>query len=235
VVPFTVIDLTHTLSPGVPTWEGCCGFENKVSLDYDECTTEVKFRVQRIEMLAGTGTHIDAPSHSVPGGVTVDKLLLEQLISPCVVIDVSDRSHERYKVSLEDVAAFEQKNGKILSKSFVIMRTGWDRFWDTPEKYRNNLKFPSISEEAALLLLERGITGIGIDTLSPDGPEDGFPVHKAILGAGKYIVENIANSSFLPPVGCYTLCLPIKIEGGTEAPVRLVALQGESSALISHK
>lgn len=221
---FKAIDLTHALSANIPTWEGDCGFELKTILDYTACTTDIKFRAQRIEMLAGAGTHIDAPSHSTPGGMTIDKLSLEHLLSPCVVIDVSNRADEHYKVSPEDITAFENEYGTISPHSFVLIRTGWDQFWDTPNTYRNNLKFPSISEKAALLLLQRDISGIGIDTLSPDRPEDGFPVHKAILTAGKYIVENIANSKCLPPIGSFALCLPIKIKDGTEAPVRLIAL-----------
>ena len=107
----------------------------------------------------------------------------------------------------------------------MIFWTGWDRYWKQPEKYRNNLVFPSISVEAAdFLLTERNITGLGIDTLSPDNPANGYPVHKLILGANKYIVENIANAGSLPPVGSYSLVLPMKIKDGTEAPVRMVGL-----------
>ncbi|MEI8296220.1 MAG: cyclase family protein [Alphaproteobacteria bacterium] len=104
----------------------------------------------------------------------------------------------------------------------MVIHTGWERYWGVPEKYRNNLVFPSVSAEAALALQMRQIVGLGIDTLSPDLPEDGFPVHQLILGAGKYIVENIANASKLPPMGAYILAFPMKIQGGTEAPIRLV-------------
>jgi kynurenine formamidase len=109
---------------------------------------------------------------------------------------------------------------------------GWDSVLNVPEKYRNNHVFPSISKEAASLLLERQIVGVGIDTLSPDRPEDGFPVHHLILEADKYIIENIANASKLPPVGAYTFALPLKIQGGTEAPLRLVGLFREEDSKI---
>ncbi len=96
--------------------------------------------------------------------------------------------------------------------------------WHTPEKYRNQLQFPSISIEAALLLLERKIVGLGIDTLSPDTPSSGYPVHQAILGAGLYLVENVANAHLLPTVGAFSLALPLSIQGGTESPMRFVGL-----------
>jgi kynurenine formamidase len=222
--PFKVIDLTHNLNANIPSWNGSCGFEHQIKLDYTDCTTEVKFCVQQIKMHAGIGTHIDAPAHCIPGGKTIESLELENLIAPCVIIDVSDKMTEKYSLSAEDVLNFEKQHGMIQANSFVIARTGWEKFWHTPNKYCNNHVFPSISEKAALLLLERNIVGVGIDTLSPDRPEDGFPVHAAILGAGKYIVENVANSANLSPIGSYSLCLPIKTVGSTEAPIRLIAL-----------
>jgi kynurenine formamidase len=105
-----------------------------------------------------------------------------------------------------------------------MVKTGWSKFWNEPSKYHNNHVFPSVSAAAAELLVERGVSAIGIDTLSPDRPEDGFKVHKAFLGADKIIIENIANLDSMPPTGSFCLVLPIKIKDATEAPVRLVGL-----------
>lgn len=222
--PYKAIDLTHTVSTSIPTWEGDCGFSHNMLLDYKDCTTSVKFRVQKINMLAGVGTHIDAPAHCIPGSKTIDELSLDMLISPCVVIDVTTQAHESYSLTSNDIIAFEQMHGQIADDSFVIIHTGWARFWDQPNKYRNHLVFPSISIEAAKYLLKRNIVGLGIDTLSPDRPKDNYLVHAAVLGAGKYIVENIAHADLLPPNGSFAFVLPIKIKNGTEAPIRLVAL-----------
>ena len=81
-------------------------------------------------------------------------------------------------------------------------------------------KFPSVTEAAAKPLLKREIVGLGIDTLSSDMPSSGFPVHKQILGTGKYLVENVANADLLPCKGAYVMVLPIKGEGLTESPIR---------------
>ena len=175
-------------------------------------------------MQEGIGTHMDASAHCIPGGKFIHELDLNCLIVPCCVIDVANIADEHYCVSSNDIKTFEDLHGKIQPGSFIIVHTGWDQFWNEPEKYRNNFIYPCITEEAALLLLEKNIVGLGIDTLSPDRPEHGFPVHNAILGAGKYIVENIANSANLPPNNSYSLALPIKIAQGTEAPIRLVGL-----------
>lgn len=233
--PFKAIDLTHTLSPTTPTWEGDCGFQHQTILDYADCTTPVKFKVQKINMFAGLGTHIDAPAHCIPGGKTVDQLELDELIAPCIVIDVSKQAHETWQLSPDDIRQFEREHGQIDPGSFVIIHTGWEQYWNEPEKYRNNLQFPSISIDAAELLLVRQIAGLGIDTLSPETPDSGYPVHEAILGAGKYIVENVANSSELPHVGSFSLALPIRTEGGTEAPMRLIGLYDKASHLLKEK
>jgi kynurenine formamidase len=224
--PYKIIDLTHTLSSHASSWNGGCGFEQELKLDYNDCTTDVKFRVQQIKMHAGIGTHIDAPSHCIPNGKSIHELNLQELVTPCVKIDVSPKVHERYSVLAEDIENFEKRHGNINPSTFVIIHTGWGKFWNDPKKYRNNLVFPSVSKEAALLLLQRDIAGIGIDTLSPDRPDEGYSTHKIILGAGKYIVENVANGESLPATGCYSLALPIKTLNGTEAPARLIALMG---------
>lgn len=222
--PYKIIDLTHTLSSDIPTWNGACGFSHEIKKDYDTRSEKVPFRVQQIKMHAGVGTHIDAPSHCIPGGKNVGDIPLEELVAPCVVIDVSKKAEENYIVSNSDLIAFEEKFAPISEGSFVIVHTGWSKFWNNPKKYCSDYRFPSLSREFAEALLERKIVGVGIDTLSPDRPDSGFPVHELILGAGKYIVENIANAMLLPPISSFSLALPIKTVDGTEAPIRLVGL-----------
>lgn len=218
------IDLTHHLTPDIAHWSGTCGFKMHITTDYHECKEEVKFRVHRLDMFAGIGTHMDAPLHSFPDGKSVAEIELKNLIAPCAVINVAAKANENYLISPEDIHEFEKNHGKIKPKTFVILYTGWEKHWFDADKYRNNLRFPSLSIEAAEILFSRQIVGIGIDTLSPDRVDAGFPVHKLLLGAGKYIIENVANAASLPATGAYAIVLPIKIQNGTEAPVRLIGL-----------
>ncbi|MBY0502110.1 MAG: cyclase family protein [Alphaproteobacteria bacterium] len=217
------VDLTHVLCSDAPSWNGSCGFQMEIMKDYGE-NSGTRFRTHSMSLEAGIGTHIDAPSHCIQGGLTIDELSLKDLIAPCVLLDVSDKSHDTFSLSSKDILDFEERHGKIEESSFIIVHTGWGRFWKNPEAYRNNYHFPCVSQEAAELLLERGIKGLGIDTLSPDRPESGYPVHQLMLSSGKYIVENVANAHLLPPKGPYTLALPIKVKEATEAPIRLVAM-----------
>lgn len=222
--PFKTIDLTHPLDMSIPSWNKGCGFERKVKLDYNDCQSEVKFRVQQLKMHAGIGTHMDAPSHCVAGGLSIDLIALDKLISPLLVIDTHEKVAENYKVSIKDIYSFEDRYGKIAQNCFVAFHTGWSKYWHEADKYHNDFLFPSISQEVAELLLKRNVVGLGIDTLSPDLPSSGFPVHDIILGAGRYIVENIANLEKMPKVGAYVMALPIKGVGLTEAPIRMIGL-----------
>lgn len=222
--PYQLIDLTHVLDSTIPTWNGGCGFNHDVNIDYSDCQGEDKFRVMKMSMHAGIGTHMDAPSHCIPGGLCIHDLTVDQLCMPCVVIDVSARSHERYSLSPHDIVDFENMHGPIIQGACVMVHTGWSRLWDTPASYHNHHVFPSVSCEAAEMFLARGVKALGIDTLSPDRPENGFGVHKAFLGAGKILIENVANLDRMPPTGSWVMILPLKVKGGTEAPARVVGL-----------
>lgn len=222
--PYQLIDLTHTLDKTIPAWNGGCGFNHDMHINYDDSADEDKFRVMKIKMHAGIGTHMDAPSHCIPGGKSIHDFDVNDLFMPCVVIDISDQCHERYSLSIQEIKDFEDKYGIIPKNSCVMVKTGWSRFWNEPLKYHNNHIFPSISFEAAEFLIEREVNAIGIDTLSPDRPEDGFKVHQLFLGSGKIIIENVAHLDHMSPVGGMIIIFPIKIKDGTEAPVRLVGL-----------
>lgn len=218
-----LIDLTHPLNNGIPTWDGSCGFDSRIATDYGDCVEPNIFRIQRLSCSAGIGTHIDAPAHVIPNGRTIDQLTLSELVTECVVIDVSHEADEGYLITPTTLNLWEKKYGEIPARSLVIFYTGWDGRWKTPDRYRNNHLFPSVHPTTARFLIERGVAGVGTDTLSCDRGDNGFPVHHALLGADKYLIENIANAGLLPATGAKVFALPTNIEGGTEAPLRLVA------------
>ncbi|MFJ1267933.1 cyclase family protein [Legionella lytica] len=222
--PYQLIDLTHTLENSIPNWDNSCGFNHELQLDYPDCQGEDKFRVMKLSMDAGIGTHMDAPSHCVPGAKGIHEFDVNDLCMSCVVIDVSSKAHEHYRVSAEDINDFERRYGLIRQHTCVLIKTGWERFWREPLKYHNQHVFPSVSIEAANLLLKRGVTALGIDTLSPDCPEYGFKVHQAFLGAGKILLENVANLESMPVTGALVMICPLKVLDGTEVPVRLLGL-----------
>jgi kynurenine formamidase len=113
------------------------------------------------------------------------------------------------------------------------MRSGWGRFWPDKARYLGtatpgdtaHLHFPGFSKEAAeWLLRERRPAAIGVDTPSIDhGPSADFPVHRAVGAANVPGFENVAHLDRLPEAGAAVVALPMKIGGGTGAPLRIVA------------
>lgn len=219
-----LVDLTQPLSSDVPTWNGSCGFCSSVKKDYDQI-----FRVQKLTMHAGIGTHMDAPSHRFKNGASIANIPIEQLIAPLCIIDVRSKAHQDYMISVDDIRHYEKDHGKIAAKSLVIGFSGWSKYWKESKAYRNEdsqgqMHFPAFSEQAAAFLLEREISGLGIDTFSPDCLDLEYPVHRLILGAGKYIIENVADCSLVPSIGATAFALPLRAEELTECPIRLIAL-----------
>ncbi|HJR76257.1 MAG TPA: cyclase family protein [Nitrospiraceae bacterium] len=182
------------------------------------------------------GTHIDAPVHFAQGRPSVDRIPVDHLIGPAVVVDVraAVAKDADYRLRVEDLRNWEARHGSIPAGAIVVMRSGWGRHWPdrlaylgspTPEDV-TTLHFPGFSREAAeFLTKERNIVGIGIDTASIDyGPSRDFIVHRIIGGAGLYGLENIAHLEQLPEAGALMIALPVKIRDGTGGPVRLIAV-----------
>ncbi len=181
------------------------------------------------------GTHLDSPIHFGQGKATVDQIPVQQLIGPAIVIDVAARAAQDpdYLVTADDVAAWEKAHGRIPAGSVAIVRTGWGRFWPDKRQYlgsdkprdASNLHFPGITRGAAEALLARNVEGVGIDTASIDfGQSKDFMAHRILNGAGIYMLENLAHVEKLPVTGASLIALPMKIAGGSGAPVRVIAI-----------
>ena len=181
------------------------------------------------------GTHLDAPRHFAENGWTADEIPLDRLLTPAVVIDVSEQAtaDRDYRLTVADVDAWEAEHGPVPAGATVYLRTGWGSRWpdaldylgdDTPGD-ASNLHFPSYGEEAARRLVERGVVALGVDTASIDyGASTDFIVHQVANGANVIGLENVAHLEELPPTGAWTVALPMKIVGGSGGPVRIVAL-----------
>jgi len=224
----TVIDLTYPLNKDNAYWPAPAyapfTYKTVANLKDDGVFSGVYSTPEHL------GTHIDAPNHFEENQPSVDKLSLENLTGPAFVIDISDKveNNADYVLTVADIIHWEEVNGRIEERSIILLNTGWWRRWNDYEEYKNmddanKLHFPGYSAEAAgFLVEERDINGIGIDTLSADyGISTDFEVHHIINGAGKYILENVANLDKLPPCGAILMIAPIKIEGGSGGQARV--------------
>jgi kynurenine formamidase len=182
------------------------------------------------------GTHLDAPIHFHETGATVDQIPIDKLIAPAVVVSVKSACMRNpdYRVSVADLTGWEKRHGRIPDSSILLIHTGWGKYWPEKKRYLGTdkegdvagLHFPGLSREAAeFLVSQRRLNGIGIDTASIDyGQSKDFIVHQVLTTSGLYNLENVANLERVPPVGATLIALPMKIKGGTGAPVRLVAM-----------
>jgi len=227
-----VIDLSYALSDKLVPWPGDAkAFEAKVN-----ATSEKNgYFTRSFWMLEHYGTHMDAPAHFPPGTTTVDKIPVEKFFAPAVIVDVRNEAERNpdYQLTMKRIKAWEEKHGTIPVGAIVVLRTGWASRWPDVSRYRNQdangtMHFPGFSVDAAKLLLERKISGLGCDTLSIDpGNSKDFPVHHAVLGAEVFQLENLADLKELPEAGAFLIAAPIKLEGGSGGPVRVFALVAE--------
>ena len=240
-----LVDLTHPLSPQTLFWPTSpSGFELK-QLSAGKTPGGWYYSAYVFSAPEHGGTHIDAPIHFAESALTVDRIPLASLIAPAVVIDVSAQAtaDRDYRLTPGDIATFEAASGRIPAGSIVLLRTGWDSrygdrmayFGDTTKGRADSLHFPGYGAEAARLLVdERTVAGLGIDSPSVDyGPSADFQVHR--IGAAKNVfnLENLTALDKLPATGAYVFALPMKIEGGSGGPVRAVAIVPKTVANIA--
>ncbi|MFQ5789040.1 MAG: cyclase family protein [Acidobacteriota bacterium] len=224
----SVLDLGHPLSESDPSWTGERVF-GRTALGTVE---EDGYAMGKFFSDEHFGTHLDAPSHFAAGGWTVDQIPPSRLVRPgvCINVEAKAREDDDYRLSLEDVKAFEATEGAIPEGAVVLVATGWDRRWARPDRYMNSREgvkhFPGISVEAATYLArERKVAGIGIDTPSVDyGPSTDFETHRATMPENVYHIENAARLTALPPRGFTVVVAPIYLAGGTGGPTRVFAL-----------
>lgn len=225
----TVVDLTHVASPTFPVYPGTGQMEIVVQNSYEEHG----YYSNRMTLNEHTGTHMDAPAHFFSDGMTADLLPVERLIAPLVVIDVSARaaSDPDTQLTPNDIMAWESANGTLPDGAFVAMYSGWESRLSDPDTYVNVdsggvQHYHGIHPDAAVFLVgERNIVGVGVDTLSQDfGASTDFATHVAILGAGKYGVENVANLASVPPVGATVIVGGPKHLAASGGPSRVLAL-----------
>jgi len=168
------------------------------------------FQIGRIELLANTGTYIDAPFHRYAGGNDVADFPLE------AVADLEG-------VTVRAAAAGPRLDPVLfrtldLAGKAVLVHTGWDAHWRT-ERYAQN--HPFLSRAAAELLVAAGAALVGIDSLNIDDSADGSrPAHTLLLGAGIPIVEHLCALEQLPEKGFRFFAVPVKVRGMGSFPVR---------------
>jgi len=231
-----IVDLTHAFDEKTIYWPTAPSNFKLTTLSLGQTASGYFYAANSFCTPEHGGTHLDAPIHFSQRGNTADQIPLRQLIAPGVIIDVSAKAAKDadYRLSVEDVKAWEKRHGGIASGSIVVLRTGWGARWPDKKQYlgddtpgdASKLHFPSYGKEAGeYLIQQRRVAALGVDTASIDyGPSKDFIVHQLAGAANVPGLENLAELDKLPEAGAWIIALPMKIAGGSGGPLRIVAL-----------
>lgn len=227
-----VHDVSPVIGPETPVWFMHPAPEIIPTLTH----AEVGAATNVIKISEHTGTHVDAPFHFDPNGITVDEIAADALLlRPFHKYDLKANDYQAGDlVSLQDIQAAERAGDFTLSEGDVaIIEFGWDRqlpggeagrdddFWSSNE--------PGLSPEACDYLAASKPVAVACDTAACDvAAKDGelMAAHghtQAFLPAGILIVEALRGLAVVPDSGLF-LALPLKIKGGTASPVRVLLL-----------
>jgi kynurenine formamidase len=221
-----VVDLTQPLGPETVLWPGSRAVEARVVSRRERDGSYARV----LTMPEHSGTHLDAPSHFAPGGAHADEIPVERLVAPCVVLDVREHcvSDPDFAIARQHVDEAERRDGTIAAGSAVLAWTGWERFARDAERYVGDGgpgSFPGFGLEAAEMLVERRVVGLGTDTLGIDpGAAREFPVHHLTLGSGLWHLEGLVNLAELPPRGALLVVGALRLVEGSGTPARVIAL-----------
>jgi len=213
-----IVDLSHPIEDGMITYTGLPGpkITDHLSREasrghYAEGTT---FQIGRIEMVANTGTYIDAPFHRYADGKDLSQFDLGSVAN---LDGLVFRADPETRAILPDFFQDRDVRGKA-----VLIHTGWDRHWSTGQYFEAH---PFLTRESAEHLKSAGAALVGIDSLNIDDNTDGArPAHTVLLGAEIPIVEHMCNLDRLPRTGFKFFAVPAPVKGMGSFPVRAFAI-----------
>ena len=208
-----LIDVSHTIEHGMITYKGLPAPVISEHLSREDSRGRyaegTEFQIDKIEMVANTGTYLDSPFHRYARGKDLAALDLYSIANlDGVVVGVSER-----EITAKSFSELEVK-GKA-----VLVHTGWDKHWRT-EEYSNG-NHPFLTEGAATYLAKSGATLVGIDSFNIDATRDGNrPAHTVLLGHDIPIVEHLCGLGDLPDSGFKFFAVPVKVRQFGTFPVR---------------
>lgn len=219
-VTIRLIDLSHTIRPGMPVYPGDPG----PSFEVLSTVEEGGFYQREIRISSHVGTHIDAPAHVKADGRSLDRFPAEAFFGKAAVLDVTGREK-----ALIEVADLESRQESLEQSDFLLLHSSWSRYWGTDRYFRD---YPVLSPAAAAWLRQFPLRGIGIDMVSVDAVDsEGLAIHHMLLENDLLIIENLTNLEQLPPTDSLFACWPLKLRDADASPVRAVAIIGPAAGI----
>ncbi|MHC5615618.1 MAG: cyclase family protein [Nostoc sp.] len=223
-----IIHLSHVIDIDIPQWSGdpTVEFETVAELNNDG------YYLRRFSLGEHSATHINAPNSFHSYAMGIDQYPAQSLVVPAVVIDIRQATDANpdYALTVADVRAWEKQYGKISGGCVVILNTGWQKKWFDKSAFLNHdaegiAHFPGFGSAATELLLdERQIAGVGIDTHGVDtGQDNTFAINRLVLEKPRIVLENLTNLDQLPPKGTTLAIAVLRLRGGSGSPVGVLA------------
>ena len=203
-----VIDLTYPIHHGMFKFWG--DYHPDVEIEITGTYEKNKCQVRKLVIGTHTGTHIDAPRHFFPEGMSIDDVPLNRFLLDAHVVDLTGKMVGG-TIDADDLADLE-----FLSGNALILKIGWDAHWGTDRFYKN---FPVLDPDTGKALVEMGVSALAVDI--PLMPE----IHEIFLGSGALLIENLCNLTVIkePQVGM--IAMPLKVQDGDGAPARVFAIE----------
>jgi arylformamidase len=211
-----ILDISVPLNAELPVWPG----DPQIVLERYRCISEGNdSNDSRIACSVHAGTHVDAPSHFIENGATVDQLPLDIFIGSAMVVELLN-------VDVITVETLETLALPVEMKR-LLFKTKNSALWADPT-HQFNSDFVALSADAAQWLVHKGVRLVGIDYLSVQLYKDSEPLtHKILLEAGVIIVEGL-NLHKARQASYQLVCLPLKLAGSEGAPARAILIEKES-------
>jgi kynurenine formamidase len=179
------------------------------------------FNAETLTLNTHTGTHVDVPFHFDDAGATIDQVPLEAFAAPAVFIDLRSRVRAGEAIGRDQLEPLPEL---LAPGDIAVLVTGWGERRAVTDEYLKG--WPYLDGAGAQLLVDHGLSAVGIDALSVGGwggPEKGQPSHNALLGAGKTIIEELRIPEELVGRRCFLTAFPVLLQGCGGAWARAVA------------
>jgi kynurenine formamidase len=210
------VDVSHEIEDGMITYKGIPAPVISAHLTREASAERysdgVQFLISKIDMVANTGTYIDAPFHRYENGEDLASLDLAKLAYVDAVVVKVDGE----KVKHIDESFF--KNVAVKGKA-ILIHTNWSKRWRTDSYFENH---PHLTRGAAQFLADAGAKIVGIDSYNIDDTQDkSRPAHSILLAKGIPIVEHLCNLDNVPATERIEFnAVPVKIKNFSTFPLR---------------
>ncbi|XP_077517758.1 isatin hydrolase-like [Amblyomma americanum] len=227
---YEIVDLSYSFNNRTVYWND--GESYKLDVTIHNATRAGWFQVDTMSEPIHGGTHLDSPVHFYQDGWDATQIPLERLLFlPVACVDVRTQvsMNSEYLLSVDDIQNWERQHGRLPDGCLFVAHTGHSKHWPNRTAYmgidaNGDKHFPALDPEAAeFLATQRSVFGVGLDTPSADAGS-GSAAHRALMRINIFVLENLVGLEQIPARGAYALVLPLKLDGASGSPVRVVAL-----------